>query len=367
MLYEASIEGTSTTGAASSVSEYYGKTLTGTSSLQTNACCTSKCPPDHLLRLMENIHDEVVGKYYGCGFVCPLVLEGCRVLDLGCGAGRDVYILSQMVGPNGSVVGVDFTPEQLAVGRAHLDWHMERFGFTSSKPNVEFVEASIEDLRQLPDASFDVIVSNCVVNLCQNKRAVFQEAFRLLKQGGEMYFSDVYSSQRVPLSLRIDPVLWGECLSGALYWNDFLRLAKECGFKDPRLVEDSPITINKKSLESKVGNITFFSATYRCWKIFELEPDCEDYEQAVVYRGTVENHPFSFTLDDHHTFPTGKIFPVCGNTYRMINQTRFQKAFDLFGDFTSHFGLFEGCGKAIPFVSAASSGGSSSSNGASCC
>ena len=91
---------------------------------------------------------------------------------------------------------------------------MNKFGYTSS--NVKFITSHIENISTLESASFDVIVSNCVVNLSPDKRAVLSEAYRLLKPGGEMYFSDVYSSQRVPASLKKDPILWGECLSGEI-------------------------------------------------------------------------------------------------------------------------------------------------------
>ncbi len=88
-----------------------------------------------------------------------------------------------------------------------------------------------------------MIVSNCVVNLSPDKDAVLREVQRLLKPGGEFYFSDVYADRRVPDKVRNDPVLYGECLGGALYWNDFQRLAKRHGFADPRLVDDRPLEI----------------------------------------------------------------------------------------------------------------------------
>ena len=89
---------------------------------------------------------------------------------------------------------------------------MKKFGY--EKSNVKFISSHIEDISLLPSESFDIIVSKCVVNLSPDKRAVLSEAYRLLKPGGEMYFSDVYSSQRVPAFLKKDPILWGECLSG---------------------------------------------------------------------------------------------------------------------------------------------------------
>ncbi|MBA1330760.1 methyltransferase type 11, partial [Candidatus Endoriftia persephone str. Guaymas] len=180
------------------------------------------------------------------------------------------------------------------------------------------------DMLGLEDESFDIIVSNCVINLSPDKEAVLREAYRLLKPGGELYFSDVYADRRVPQVLLEDPVLYGECLSGALYWNDFQNLAKKVGFADPRLVEDRPITIDNADIEQKIGHIGFWSATYRLFKLEGLEPACEDYGQAVVYKGGIEGSEESFLLDGHHLIQKSKMFLVCGNTYRMLNETRFR-------------------------------------------
>jgi len=108
------------------VKEYYGKILRGSDDLKTKACCTPDSMPEHVKALLKNVHDEVLAKYYGCGLVVPELLAGRRVLDLGCGSGRDVYALAQLVGPEGDVVGVDMTPEQLDTARRHIGWHMER-------------------------------------------------------------------------------------------------------------------------------------------------------------------------------------------------------------------------------------------------
>jgi len=229
------------------VKEYYSKHLKTSDDLQTNACCTAAAPPEHIKAALSQIHDEVIAKYYGCGLCLPEDLDGLSILDLGCGAGRDVYIASQLVGKNGRVVGVDMTKEQLDVAISHQQYHAEKFGFS----NVDFKLGFIERLDELglPDASFDVIVSNCVINLSPDKEAVLRQAHRLLKPGGELYFSDVYADRRVPQHLRDNSVLWGECISGALYWNDFHNIAKKCGFLDPRLVNDSKITVNNRKLE----------------------------------------------------------------------------------------------------------------------
>jgi len=332
-----------------SVKEYYGRILQSSNDLKTDACCTSTEVPNHLKRALTNIHDEVVARYYGCGLVRPELLEGMRVLDLGCGSGRDCYLLSQLVGEQGYVLGIDMTDEQLAVANRHLEWHRQQLGYARS--NVEFRKGYIERLDELglEENSFDIIVSNCVINLSQDKRAVLSGAHRLLKPGGELYFSDVYADRRVPAELVDDPVLYGECLSGALYWNDFLNLAKAAGFHDPRLVEDRPLSISNLEIEARIGHISFFSATYRLFKLAGLESHCEDYGQAVIYRGGIDHIEQSFRLDKHHTIEKGKMFPVCGNTYRMLYETRFQPYFDFFGDTSTHYGIFQGCGTSLPF------------------
>ncbi|PTQ86966.1 methyltransferase domain-containing protein [Nitrosomonas ureae] len=335
-----------------SVQKYYGETLKGTQDLLTNACCTDGGLPYFVKPLLNRVHAEVRARYYGCGLVLPELLEGLAILDLGCGAGRDVYVLSQLVGEKGRIVGVDMTEEQLAVARQHEKYHQKAFSYKRS--NVRFLQGYIERLHELElaDASMDLIVSNCVINLASDKAAVLREAFRVLKPGGELYFSDVYSDRRIPAVLTHDPVLYGECLSGALYWNDFLQLARANGFSDPRLVDDRSININNPELSDKIGNIHFYSATYRLFKLRDLEPACEDHGQSVVYRGTIPHYPHAFRLDKHHFIETDKQFPVCGNTWRMLHDTRFREHFDFYGSFDRHFGIFPGCGMGIPFSDA---------------
>jgi SAM-dependent methyltransferase len=240
------------------------------------------------------------------------------------------------------VVGVDMTDEQLAVAESHREWHSERFGFA----NVRFIKGYIEKLHELDlePGSFDVIVSNCVVNLSPDKAAVLSGIQRLLKPGGEFYFSDVYADRRVPKALRDDSVLYGECLGGALYWNDFLSLAKGAGFADPRLVEDRPLEVTDKSLAAQIGNLQFFSATYRLFKLDGLESACEDYGQGVIYHGTIAHSPLCFVLDKHHAIETGRIFPVCGNTWRMLQDSRFAEHFTLSAILVSTLGYLKAVG-----------------------
>ena len=348
---------------AANVQRYYGSTLRSSADLRTSACCDASSVPEALRPLLARVHPEVLSRYYGCGLVVPPLLEGLRVLDLGCGSGRDVYLLAQLVGASGEVVGVDMTGEQLAVARSHLAHHAACFGYA----NVRFLEGRIEALEalDLEPGSFDLVVSNCVVNLSADKPAVLRGVRRLLRPGGEFYFADVYADRRVPEALRDDPVLHGECLSGALYWNDFLRLARQAGFADPRLVSDRPLAINDRELAARTGPIRFHSATYRLFQLPDLEDACEDHGQAVIYAGTIAGHADALPFDKHHRIPTGRVFPVCGNTYRMLAGSRLAPHFHFIGDFSRHFGLFEGCGSTSPFTPAGADGRGSDAAGTS--
>jgi len=332
------------------VQEYYGKVLQGSDDLQTDACCTAASVPEWLKPVLAQIHPEVSARYYGCGLVAPEALRGARVLDLGSGSGHDVYALSALVGEQGSVTGIDMTPEQLAIANRFRDYHAQAYGYAQS--NVAFHEAYLEELERLPLAaeSFDVVVSNCVINLCQDKGKVLADIWRLLKTGGEFYFSDVYADRRISQTLQQDPVLYGECLSGALYWKDFLRLAQAAGFADPRLVTSRPLEISNPALQQKLGQTRFWSATWRLFKLPQLEDACEDYGQAVIYRGGIEHFPDAFSLDGHHLMEAGKVFPVCGNTWHMLKATRFAPYFEFIGDFSTHYGIFQGCGVEVPFA-----------------
>jgi arsenite methyltransferase len=346
-----------------SVKDYYGKTLNQSSDLKTNACCTLDQPAPFMKDILSQIHEEVLSRYYGCGLVAPQALTGLKVLDLGSGAGRDAYTLSAMVGESGHITGVDMTDEQLDVARRHIDYHRQAFGY--EKANVEFRQGYLEDLAAvgLEDNSFDVIVSNCVINLCEDKEAVLREAFRVLKPGGELYFSDVYADRRVPEALTKDPVLYGECLSGALYWQDFLTLARKAGFADPRTVEHSPIVVEDPALAKLTGDIRFSSITCRLFKVEELEGSCEDFGQAVIYQGTVAEQPDAFVLDDGHTIEKGSTFPVCGNTWLMLHNSRFKPHFEFIGNWDTHYGPFPGCVPSDPFTAVASD----NSGSRSCC
>ncbi|MEX0647509.1 MAG: methyltransferase domain-containing protein [Balneolaceae bacterium] len=341
------------------VKEYYGRVLRTNGDLKTSACCTSESLPVWQKEILKQIDDEIISRFYGCGSPVPPGLEGKTVLDLGCGTGRDVFLASKLVGPQGGVIGIDMTDEQLDVARKHTRRQMERFGFDT--PNVTFRTGYIEDLAAagIEDNSIDVVISNCVINLSPDKRQVFSEIFRVLKPGGELYFSDVFASRRIPEHLRYDPVLYGECLSGSLYIEDFRRLLQETGCPDYRIVSRSAISLDNPEIEKKAGMIDFKSLTVRAFKLNSLEDLCEDYGQIAVYRGTIKHAPHRFILDDHHTFLTGKPVPVCGNTAAMIEKTRFGEHFRITGDRSVHYGPFD-CGEQV--VSAGSE-----ASGASCC
>jgi SAM-dependent methyltransferase len=293
--------------------------------------------PPWLRPWLREIPREVTDRFYGCGSPIPAAAAGAVVVDLGCGTGRDAFLASRLVGPEGRVIGVDMTPQQLQVAQAAVAEHRA----VSGLDNVEFRLGSIENLAAagLADASVDVVISNCVLNLAGDKGRVLAEVFRVLKPGGELFFSDVFADRRIPQALLDDPILRGECLSGALYLEDFRRILQRLGCADHRVTARSPIPLLDDDVEAKVGHIRFESVTVRAFKL-ALEDRCEDFGQVATYRGTMPYHPHAFVLDDHHRFETGRPMLVCGNTADMLAKTRYAAHFAV-TERGAHFGLFD--------------------------
>ncbi|NXY50942.1 AS3MT methyltransferase, partial [Ceuthmochares aereus] len=305
--------------------DYYGEELQRSEDLKTNACVTLAKPlPKALRDALEHVHEEVADRYYGCGLVVPEHLVSCRILDLGSGSGRDCYLLSQLVGEQGHVTGIDMTPGQVEMAKKHVAYHMDKFGYR--KPNVEFLQGYIEKLGDagLADESYDIVISNCVINLTPDKRAVLWEAYRVLKPGGELYFSDVYASQQLSEAVRKHRVLWGECLAGALYWRDLYSIAEEVGFSPPCLVTASPITIGNKELEDIIGDCRFVSATYRLFKVPE---GIQATPGQVIYNGGIVGHEQELVFDANFTFKEGEVVDVDAEMAAILQSSRFAEEF----------------------------------------
>ncbi|MCB9627298.1 MAG: methyltransferase domain-containing protein [Sandaracinaceae bacterium] len=345
------------------VREYYGKLLASSLDLATNACCASGAPPAWIAAAVANVHPDVEARFYGCGFPVPHALAGKVVLDLGCGTGRDVFVLAQLVGPTGTVHGVDMTAEQLELARSTEGWHAERFGF--ARPNTRFHLGFMEDLGALgfEDGGVDVVVSNCVVNLSPRKDRVLAEVARVLRAGGEFYLSDVVVDRRLPADVASDPVLYAECLGGALYEADFIALAKQAGFLDPRVVTRAPIAIHNAEIARKTGAARFSSVTYRLFKLPALDARCEDYGQVATYRGGVPGAEALLWLDDHHAFERGRPERVCRNTAAMLTETRFGAFFDVSAAGESHFGEYP----CDPTIAARQYASGADAGGGACC
>lgn len=340
-----------------SVQEYYGETLTTNADLQTTACCSPDDMLDSHKQILGKLEDEILTKFYGCGSPLPPVLDGCTVLDLGCGTGRDVYLAAALAGKDGRVIGIDMTDNQLEVARRLQPQQCCKLGLPEDA--VSFRKGIIEDLAAsgIEDNSVDVVISNCVINLAPDKEKVFREIFRVLRPGGELYFSDVYADRRIPASLQADPELHGECLAGALYDEDFRRILARLGCLDYRVVSESPIAVTNPAMFALTGDIEFVSRTIRAFKLDDLEDRCEDFGQAVRYKGGVHEMPHGFLLDRSHYFAAGKFELVCGNTASMLQNTRYGKYFEVIGDRSQHFGIFPDCGSEFAEPETVASGG----------
>ena len=344
------------------IKKYYSNvTVKEQGEMATHTCaCGPECMPAYIRKILADIPEEITTRFYGCGSPLPAALEGCTVLDLGCGTGRDVYLASKLIGPTGKVIGIDMNADQLAVAEAHHAEMAEKWGYD----NVEFKQGYIEALDELgiEDGSIDVVISNCVINLSPDKKAVFDEIWRVLSYGGELYFSDIFADRRIPEEVSSSPLLVGECLGGAMYIEDFRRLMRRCGWEDFRYVKSRAATIDNDEVEALIGNIQFSKRTVRAFKLPDIQEDiCEEYGQTAIYNGGIEGSENYFDLDDHHRFFKGLRLDVCGNSCSYVQNTRFGKYFTVYGDRSIHFGPFEGCGNA-PAV-----GGGDGGCGCACC
>ena len=278
------------------------------------------CPVSYDPRYLEAIPAEIIEKDYGCGDPSRHLRPGDTVLDLGCGGGKVCYIASQVVGRKGRVIGVDLNDEMLALARRHLREVGERIGYH----NVEFRKARIQDLRLdlevdrplVEDASIDVVVSNCVLNLVrpEDKQEMFREIFRVLRMGGRAAISDIVADEPVPDRLKQDAELWTGCVSGALTETEFLRAFEEAGFHGIAVEswEPAPFAV--------VEGIEFRSVTVTAHK--GKQGPCWERNQAVIYKG-----PWSeVTDDDHHVFRRGERVAVCEKTFNLLKNGPYRDA-----------------------------------------
>ena len=306
------------------------------------------CPVSYDPQFLKAIPTEVIEKDYGCGDPSKYLLPGDTVLDLGSGTGKICFIASQVVGPEGKVIGVDMLDDMLEVARRNAPVVAKNIGHA----NVEFRKGRIQDLgldlevldaelRKSPIAnaasylaaddlanelrkhplvasdSVDAVVSNCVLNLVENrlKKQLFGEIFRVLKKGGRAVISDIVSDEEIPEHLQSDPTLWSGCISGAYTEEGFLKAFEEAGFYG--------IEILRRDTEpwQTVEGIEFRSVTVQAWK-GKQEP-CFERNQAVIYNG-----PFLKVLDDDgHAMERGKCYAVCDKTYNLYKKAPYSDHF----------------------------------------
>jgi SAM-dependent methyltransferase len=309
------------------------------------------CPIDYDPKYLAAIPAAVLERDYGCGDPSRHLRPGETVLDLGSGTGKICFIAAQVVGAEGKVIGVDMTPEMLAVARQAAPVVGERLGFA----NVEFRRGRIQDLtldldlleerlaerpvnnvedlmqvhalsdrlrRECPlvaAESVDVVVSNCVLNLVANaeKRQLFDEIYRVLRRGGRVVISDIVGDEEVPLEMQRDPDLWSGCISGAFTETGFLAAFEEAGFHGIRILE------RQTEPWQTVEGIEFRSLTVEAFK-GKVGP-CFERKQAVIYKG-----PFKEVVDDDgHRLLRGHRHAVCDKTFRLYQQEPYSGLFDL--------------------------------------
>ncbi len=300
------------------------------------------CPVTYDGEYLAVIPREIIEKDYGCGDPTAYCRPGQVVLDLGSGAGKACYIMSQRVGPEGRVIGVDMNDDMLALARKYQREIAERIGYS----NVEFRRGRIQNLRldvdrldrwladhpvrtaadlatleaqsadlsaRVPlveDESIDVVVSNCVLNLVRSeqKSELFSEMYRVLRNGGRAVISDIVSDETVPEALQRDPTLWSGCISGAFREDLFLKAFEAAGFHGIEVVK-----LDQEPWQT-IDGIEFRSITVSAYK--GKIGSCYEHNQAVIYKG-----PFSAVHDDDgHRYPRGIRVAVCDKTFRLLQR-----------------------------------------------
>jgi len=219
------------------VKESYGKIA------DSSCCCSCGCSGMDKEKIAKSLgySDQEIQSHpeanlgLGCGNPTALgeIKEGMVVLDLGSGAGFDCFLAAKKAGKTGKVIGVDMTEKMIDKARQNA----KKYGFA----NVEFRLGEIEKLP-VEDKSVDVIISNCVINLSPEKQMVFDEAYRVLKKGGEMFVSDIVLLKELAEAHRKDKKLIAGCVGGALLKEEYLKLVKNAGFTAKILSEDKDIS-----------------------------------------------------------------------------------------------------------------------------
>ena len=228
------------------VKDNYGQIAQQNSSCCGGGSCCSGSLPD-LSKIIgytdEQITEVPDGANLGLGCGNPLALAtlkpGETVLDLGSGAGFDVFLAARKVGATGKVIGVDMTEEMIKKSKGNAT--------TGKFTNVEFRLGDIENLP-IESSTIDAIISNCVINLAPNKDKVFSEAYRVLKPGGRLMISDVVLSKELPENLKEDDTLLTGCVSGAILKDKYLKILNDAGFKDITITKEIPMFLEEYAL-----------------------------------------------------------------------------------------------------------------------
>lgn len=261
-------------------------------------------------RVLFNVSAEIKNTFNEYACQVPPLLKGCTVVNLCCGSGRDLFVLAQLVGPEGRVIGIEPNAQKLAIAEKYLAKEMRQFGFATA--NVELYNACPEQLDMVEDDTADVVLSNCTFNASPDKFAYLHEVQRVLKDGGEFYFTDVFTDVRIPAALSGDMAKRAAYLGGAMYIGDFKRLCHMNDLADPRFLITNKTPLSAEEKQAFDG-IAFATITCRVMNSPVAEDVCEAFGETITYDGSLPDFPDYFLFDKDIKFPKGITCTVCSN------------------------------------------------------
>jgi ubiquinone/menaquinone biosynthesis C-methylase UbiE len=289
---------------------------------------------------LDHIPERVLDRNYGCGVPAGLrsLNPGDRVLDLGPGFGRDCFIAARKVGPEGCIFGLDMNDTMLEQAERYKNEVVRRLGYD----NIRFLKGQFDVEIPLEDNCIDVILSNCVNNLAEDKSRAYSEMFRVMKPGSSLSFADVVSYDCLPPRLQENEKAWADCVAGVLSFQELARILNQTGFHGVtlrteylwkagiQLLQDYFSSTQLSAEErQEMGKVRLYSVAIEAFKpVLDPKGECFWRNQYALFHGP--GAAFQLDNDPDHLFKAGELKEICEKTATILKSEPFNRHFTVF-------------------------------------